>query len=1729
MIAKLFRVLLITLLGLDLVSGKSLSASSPMQVASDQVKASSLGASTTLLPNGMLLVVGGQAGDGKIADTALLKDPRSGALTSLPATLNFARAWHTASVLPDGTVLILGGVGSDGRVVNQAEVFDPQSGSFRPLATTGPGPRVFHSATLLTDGQLLVAGGVGAGGQLSQTLELWDPRRGISSVLKAQLTMPRRNHRATLLANGAVLLSGGNDSAGANLSSGDIFDPQSQAVTPVNNPEALLSPNANLPETRSTSPEDGATGVPVDALISMRFSRPLLIQSIDSQSVTLKGPMGSVDAKVVGAEAGMLAFITPNSPLLPGTTYTVTFSGGADPNGPSAAFTQFAFTTAGNAPQDDMWIPTSDWMTHRPNSKWQELPALKAPPGVTALAGQVLKLDGNPLEHVTLVIGGQRAFTDETGRFLLPNIPSGHSNMLVLANTADTEFRKYGIYEIGVDIQKSITNVLHYTIWMTPLDTAHTVTIPSPTLSETVILSPYLPGLELRIPANTVITGYDGKVVTQINITPIPLDRPPFPLPNVKVPIYFTVQPGSAYLKVTSTTGPQGARLYYPNAYDYPPGTIYSFWNYNPDKKGWFVYGNGRVSADRSQVIPNPGVVIYEFSGAMVSNPSNAPTNGPVPGNNSNGGDPVDLGTGLFVYTKTDLVVKDVIPLALTRMYRQNDPTSRSFGIGTNDSYDMFMVGTNNTNPGGGYVWQDLILPDGGRVHFQRISPCTGAGGYCDFSDAVYEATTTLTDFFGATLKWLSCNPGGAWTMVKKDGTTLCFADSDGSTNPRAAAPRAITDRYGNTLTFARDSNANLTQITSPNGRYIQFTYDSSNHITQAKDNIGRTVTYSYDSGGRLSQVTDANGGVWNYAYDSLNNMISIQDPRGIFYLTNQYDANGRVIQQTQADNTNFFFSYTTDPVSGNVTQTDLTDPRGIVKRTTFNANGIKTSEIFALGKPEQQTITYNPDPNTNLLTSVIDALNRETDYTYDANGNLTSITRLVRTPNAVTTSFSYTAQFNQLATITDPLNHVMMFQYDALGNLVSITDPLNHQTTFTSNSAGQMATSTDALQNTTQFSYDTGDLMGAIDPLGNTTTQFMDNAGRMVTITNALGRKVKYAYNALDQIVQITDSLQGVTSFTYDLNGNLLTVQNANQGSTAYTYNNRNQIATRTDPLQHTETYTYDADGNLATFVDRNGQITTYNYDNLNRRTFAGFGTQGNTYASTISFQYDAGNRMTKATDSIAGVVSRAYDGLDRLTSEATPQGSNSYTYDNASRRTTMQVAGQPQVSYTFDNANRLTQIAQGGSTVSFTYDNANRRATLALPGGISATYSYDNDSHLTGITYSANSNNIGSITYSYDVVGMRTSVSGSFARTGLPQPLSSASYDAANELLTWNDSSFSYDPNGNMLTDGTHSYAWDARNTLVSMDSGSTASFVYDPTGRRATKVVFGTATNFFYDRSNPVQELSGTTPTANMLTSGLDQYFTRQDATGLMSFLTDALGSTIALADSTGTIKTQYMLDPFGNLSQSGVASSNAFTYTGRENDSTGLYYYRARYYSPNFQRFISQDPVDLLGGINNYGYAFGTPTNFTDPQGLDPLQRMKDVNACAADLSQYGSLHNMFPIIPEAAGSNTVGDIAGLATGTGSAPGQLTNIGTDITMHSLPGLLGKIVVGQFTSIGIPLSYMPGTYNPVTVAQIPIRLSQTTLGEIGLSALEFALKAKIVLDAGVYLGALVDCSME
>ena len=94
---------------------------------------------------------------------------------------------------------------------------------------------------------------------------------------------------------------------------------------------------------------------------------------------------------------------------------------------------------------------------------------------------------------------------------------------------------------------------------------------------------------------------------------------------------------------------------------------------------------------------------------------------------------------------------------------------------------------------------------------------------------------------------------------------------------------------------------------------------------------------------------------------------------------------------------------------------------------------------------------------------------------------------------------------------------------------------------------------------------------------------------------------------------------------------------------------------------------------------------------------------------------------------------------------------------------------------------------------------DALGRRTSLTLPSGLVTEYTYDSASQLTGITYKYGANTLGNLTYAYDDAGRRTTIGGSYARTGLPPAVSSASHNAANQQTAFGSQSLTYDLNGN------------------------------------------------------------------------------------------------------------------------------------------------------------------------------------------------------------------------------------------------------------------------------------------------------------------------------------------
>ncbi|HRK57535.1 MAG TPA: DUF6531 domain-containing protein, partial [Burkholderiaceae bacterium] len=533
--------------------------------------------------------------------------------------------------------------------------------------------------------------------------------------------------------------------------------------------------------------------------------------------------------------------------------------------------------------------------------------------GPTALTGQVLRLNGKPLAGVTLRIGDISTQTDANGEFLLSAIAPGEQVLAIEGASANHGKKTYGRYDYRLNIIAGQTNTLPFVIWMPLLDKRHAVKLDAPTRQETLITHPKLPGLELRIPAGAVIRDIDGNIVTEVSITPVPVDQTPFPMHYMGVPVYFTIQPGGATIQ-SADGSPKYATLRYPNYSLLPPGAITELFDYDPHGRGWYVYGHATVGADTQSLENQSELRIYQFTA------TSAASSGGTPGENDpplcdasqccagdqdpdepppEGGweqnadegqpqcnktmDPVDAATSHMSHTERDLYLPDLIPIDVRRVYRSGDvvdeaPSVRSFGAAMTHMYEIYLhISANEVA---------VVLPNGARIKMPHSSAF--------FHSPSGPHTASAGRFYGATI-----SRGGPRELVfnLRDGSRWGFGYY-------GAKLKWLEDPNGNRLIIERvGENGPVSRVVSPSGRYVDFKYNSNNLIQSITDHLGRSFTYSYITANGhqlLATATDPQGKTRQYHWDTrkhgvepkckpVDRLTRITDPNGNALVTNSY------------------------------------------------------------------------------------------------------------------------------------------------------------------------------------------------------------------------------------------------------------------------------------------------------------------------------------------------------------------------------------------------------------------------------------------------------------------------------------------------------------------------------------------------------------------------------------------------------------------------------------------------------------------------------------------------------------------------------------------------------------------------------------------------------------------------------------------------------------------------
>jgi RHS repeat-associated protein len=312
------------------------------------------------------------------------------------------------------------------------------------------------------------------------------------------------------------------------------------------------------------------------------------------------------------------------------------------------------------------------------------------------------------------------------------------------------------------------------------------------------------------------------------------------------------------------------------------------------------------------------------------------------------------------------------------------------------------------------------------------------------------------------------------------------------------------------------------------------------------------------------------------------------------------------------------------------------------------------------------------------------------------------------------------------------------------------------------------------------------------------------------------------------------------------------------------------------------------------------------------------------------------------------------------------------------------------------------MTHTPSGDNTYTYDHYDSNLIQKITYPDGKHSEYAYDDLYRLTN-EYATDSNNQLLYTkgYEYDPAENRTGKSNG--------TLEGYTINSLNEMTSIYEvgedphTTFSFDLNGNTVGQttptGTTTLEYDYENRLKKITYPSnlgTTDFVYDALGRRLKtkeKNAQGTVTteyHYVYDGLDLLALLNGIDTLVASITNGTgidDPLIVRYNGADYF-YHKNHQGSVTEIAGINGSVVKTYKYDAFGNIVlETGPAIPGGFTYTGRELHSrSGLYYYRARFYDPRIGRFITQDPIGHLGGVNLYAYVRNEPVRFRDPLGL-----------------------------------------------------------------------------------------------------------------------------------------------
>ncbi|WGS52594.1 DUF6531 domain-containing protein [Paraburkholderia sp. D15] len=757
-----------------------------------------------------------------------------------------------------------------------------------------------------------------------------------------------------------------------------------------------------------------------------------------------------------------------------------------------------------------------------------------------------------------------------------------------------------------------------------------------------------------------------------------------------------------------------------------------------------------------------------------------------------------------------------------------------------------------------------------------------------------------------------------------------------------------------------------------PGDRQIAFEYDDAGRIIAETDPLGRTTLTRYDANSlRPAQVTLPDGSIWRATYDRQGRLLNTRDPLG---RTDRYEYPEALTALPHAH----------------------IDARG----------GRKTLEWNRLGE----------------LVEYTDCSGKVTRYEYDALG------RLIATENAIGERVHYTRRpTGETLRVLLPDGSEETFDYDPAGL------PVRHIGT-----GGKIR---QWLRNAR------GQVLEAVDPSGRRLHYRYDSEGQLTELASDTGARFIFSYDRGARLQSETRPDGLMRRFAYDETGDLRSIETTGVADPSLVDNKpggtldrpvrvvqfeRDRMGNLIAQSTGTEVTRYSRDiGDRLLTVER---VPT------------DAGIELGIEPDTLKFEYDKAGRLV-AEHGVHGAVRYALDELDHVTTLTLPHGQPIDTLRYGSGHVHQIRSGDQVVSdFERDDLHREVTRSQGHLLHRTGYDPLGRRlwesadvatkAIQASTGKFWRSYRYDANGELAELDDGLR----GSTQYRYDPAGQllrQFRASGNSVETfawdaagNLLDDAQRASrgYVEGNRLRMWQDLRFEYDAWGNLATkrkgaNRVQHFEYDAQDRLIAVRTENIrgvveARFQYDPLGRRTAKTetrrdTFGLHhapehRGFVWQGLRMVQEIRETGVSSYVYSpeaayspvARVDEVIAEAFASVVIEgakrkarvyhFHTDLVGAPLEVTDEAGELAWAGHYSAWGKVEHGEdvlplARTDQPLRFAGQyADDSTGLHYNTFRYYDPDVGRFVSQDPIGVLGGENLYGYA-PNPKVWIDPLG------------------------------------------------------------------------------------------------------------------------------------------------